>query len=62
MGEVNRKRRHQVIKQKKEKRAKIQRLMEKYTTADPREKEKLAEKIRKLSPGYPLLPAQKTRP
>jgi len=54
MGKVYARRHHLALKRKRDQKEKIHKLLEKYTSADPRTKEQLAAKIRKLSQWYPL--------
>lgn len=54
MGKVYAKKHRLALERKRAQREKIRRLLEKYTSADPKAKEKIAAKIRKLSPWYPL--------
>lgn len=54
MSKISVKRRQFEIKKKKKKRMKIQKLKQKYSAAQTKsEKEKILEKIKKISPFYP---------
>jgi len=55
MSKVSPRRRQFVIKKRRKRRAKIQKLKEKYLqTKTKKEKEALVEKIKKISPHYPI--------
>lgn len=54
MGKINARKKHFALKRKRDQHEKIQKLLEKYASADPKVKEQLAAKIRKLSMWYPL--------
>lgn len=54
MGKVYARKHHLALKRKRDQHEKIQKLLEKYTSADPKVKEQIAAKIHKLSPWYPL--------
>jgi hypothetical protein len=54
MGEVRRKKKHLAIQRKLAKREKVRKLVQKLSTADPKEQEKIIEKIRRVSPYHPI--------
>lgn len=54
MGKVYARKHHLALKRKRAQREKIRKLLEKYSSADPKVKEQIAAKIRQLSPWYPL--------
>ncbi len=61
MGKVNRKKRHLLIKRKKQRREKIDRLRARYLGADAREREKILGKIGRISPTSPAGEVEKSR-
>jgi hypothetical protein len=50
-----------VIKKKRERYEKIKKLKERYLAGDSIEKQKIIEKIKKLSPGYPMSELTKSK-
>jgi hypothetical protein len=61
MGKENKRRRYFVIKKKRERYEKIKKLKERYLAGDSIEKQKIIEKIMKLSPGYPMSELTKSK-
>jgi hypothetical protein len=61
MGKVRRKARHLAIKRDHLKRMKISVLKEKYESAESSQRQKIIQKILKLSPSYPVDELVKSR-
>lgn len=54
MGKITKQHKHNAIKQKRRKHEKIQKLSERFLTADSKEREHILAKIRRVAPAYPL--------
>lgn len=63
MGEISRKKRQMDIRQKRKKREKIKKLKERLMAGDLKseERQRIIEKIKRLSPTYPLADLLKAR-
>ena len=54
MGKITKTHKHNDIKQKRRKHEKIQKLSERFLTADSKERELILAKIRRVAPAYPM--------
>jgi hypothetical protein len=54
MGKITKQHKHNAIKQKRRRHEKIQKLSERFISADSKEREHILTKIRKVAPAYPL--------
>lgn len=63
MGEINRKKRQMDIRQKRKKREKIKKLKERLLAGDLKseERQRIIDKIKRLSPTYPVAALLKAR-